>query len=448
MTELQIRNHPGDPLSSLVGQTALTFVAQIVAFVLAFASTTVLARVLGPEGKGMVALIVLIPSMIALFGNLGLGTANVYLIGKKKHPLEEIVGNTTFLFLAITVLTGTAYCIFLPLIRDHVAKGADERLLLVALVILPAELSGTYLTSILLGLGKIGRLSVVRIVRSTTQFLLILLLLVVWRLDILGGVIATAVGMMCGAAIACAVVCRRARVRPVVNKILVRNSIAFGLKAHTGNVLQFFNYRLDYFVVNHFLGAAGLGIYTISVGLAEFIWYIPNSIAYVLFPKNASLDAKTATLVTEQVSRHTLFITTIASLGLFMASKPLIILFFRSDFLSSLLPLWILLPGVVALSLSKVFCADLASRGRPQYGSFAAGISLVVTVVLDLLFIPRYGVVGAALASSLSYTASALIVMVYYLKISGSKIRDVLLVERADLAIYPDTIRRWIHYGE
>jgi O-antigen/teichoic acid export membrane protein len=59
------------------------------------------------------------------------------------------------------------------------------------------------------------------------------------------------------------------------------------------------------------------------------------------------------------------------------------------------------MPGVVALSISKILTSDLAGRGLLQYGAYSSAISLVATVVCDLLLIPKWGIAGAAVASNL-----------------------------------------------
>ena len=103
------------------------------------------------------------------------------------------------------------------------------------------------------------------------------------------------------------------------------------------------------------------------------------------------------------------------------------------------MPLWLLMPGVVALSISKVLSGDLAGRGLLQYGAYASAISLVVTVICDLLLIPRWGIVGAAIASSLSYCSAALLVLFFYTKVSGNGLIDVLIIKKSDLFAYRDS---------
>jgi len=78
----------------------------------------------------------------------------------------------------------------------------------------------------------------------------------------------------------------------------------------------------------------------------------------------------------------------------------------------------VLLPGVVLLGSAKILTNDIAGRGYPHYNSITAGLSLVVTIILNFILIPMMGVVGAALASTLSYVLTFLLSGGFYLSIA------------------------------
>jgi len=85
----------------------------------------------------------------------------------------------------------------------------------------------------------------------------------------------------------------------------------------------------------------------------------------------------------------------------------------------------VLLPGVVLLGGAKVLTNEIAGRGYPHYNSVNSGLALILTVILDLVLIPRYGALGAALASSLAYTAIFFTAIGFYLNVSrGTKERS------------------------
>jgi O-antigen/teichoic acid export membrane protein len=171
------------------------------------------------------------------------------------------------------------------------------------------------------------------------------------------------------------------------------------------------------FIMNYFLGPRDVGIYSISVGLGELLWHFPNAVSFVIFPKAASTRPEVLNIFTPRVFRITLGLTALGAGGLVLFGKPIISFIYSSTFLPAYVPMLALLPGVVLLGGAKVLTNEIAGRGYPHYNSVNAGLALILTVVLDFMFIPRYGVFGAALASSISYTVIFFVAMGFHLAV-------------------------------
>ena len=121
---------------------------------------------------------------------------------------------------------------------------------------------------------------------------------------------------------------------------------------------------------------------------------------------------------TPRVFLITLALTSLGAVVLALLGSFLINLIYTSAFASAYLPLLLLLPGVVLLGGAKVLTNEIAGRGYPQYNSINSGIALVLTVILDLVLIPRYGVPGAAFASSVAYTIIFFTSIIFYRAVS------------------------------
>jgi len=201
---------------------------------------------------------------------------------------------------------------------------------------------------------------------------------------------------------------------PRWNSLVMKTTLKFGLRSYVGNVLQFFNYRLDVFLVNFFLGSASVGIYTVAVAMAEMLWYLPNAVGFVIFPKAANTSAEAMNRFTPRVFRITLMLTAAGAVVLALIGKPFIEIVYSPAFASAYGPMLALLPGVVLLGGGKVLTNEIAGRGYPQYNSIASGVSLVLTIGLDLLLIPTLGVLGAAIASSVAYVAIFILALLFY----------------------------------
>jgi len=413
-----------------------TFITQVCAFGLAFLISMITARVLGPSGKGMVALAVLVPNFASQFLHFGVDIASVYFLGSKKHTLQAILGNSLMVVTATNLVAVPLYIICIPLVSNTIAAGVKPSLLLLASLLLPLNLLSGYLLPIFLGLQRVGKYNFITLWGKVTALFFTVVLVVALRLGVDGAICATILASALMVSWALKELSKDVSVRPILNPGLLKESVFLGFRAYLGNVVQFFNYRLDTFIVNYFVGVTNVGLYSIAVTIAELLWYIPHAVAAILFPRTAATGAEKAKLFTPKVCRNTFLITLIAALGLSVVSKPLIIFIYGEAYAPSVIPLWLLMPGVVALGISKILCGDLAGRGLLQYGAYASAISLIATIICDLFLIPRFGIAGAAIASSFSYCSATLLVLFFYIRVSGNSLTDVLIPRKGDLFAY------------
>src|SRR6185503_11464783 len=64
--------------------------------------------------------------------------------------------------------------------------------------------------------------------------------------------------------------------------------LGLGLKAYVANLLQFLNYRFDYWIVGYFTDLRTLGLYSLASSLGQMLWLLPKSAATVFLPVIAS----------------------------------------------------------------------------------------------------------------------------------------------------------------
>ena len=429
-------DNPVNGSKSYLKNVSLKFASGAIGFVLSIASGMIVARALGVEGNGTAALLLLIPNMIAWFANLGIGRANGYLAGARKHTPQALVGNSLSLVAIISLLIGMAGWITMPLSLQYLSDSNINRpMLTLAFLIVPLALLEVYLEGLLLGLERIAQLSLVTVTRFFSLLALNVLLVVAFRLGIWGVLFSAIAAPSICVVIYSYLLRHDARMRPGFDVRALKAALVFGLQGHVGNVLHFMNLRLDVFIVSFFAGARSVGLYAVSTALAELLPYFSTAFSFVLFPRTASSDPETASQFTPVVARLAAFITIVAAVGLFLVSRPLITLFYSEEFLPSLYPLWILLPGMVSLGYAGVIHSDLSGRGKPYYSTYGAVVSLFVTVGLDLWLIPRWDITGAALASSVAYTINAAMAVYFYLRETGTDPADLLLIRKGDIRI-------------
>jgi Na+-driven multidrug efflux pump len=70
--------------------------------------------------------------------------------------------------------------------------------------------------------------------------------------------------------------------------------------------------------------------------------------------------------------------------------------------------------------------------------TYITGIATIVNIILYIFWIPKYGILGASWAASISHVIALSITLVVYCKISGNKIKDVIFIKKSDLKVYHD----------
>jgi O-antigen/teichoic acid export membrane protein len=409
-------------MSSITKNSTITFSSQILIFALGFVASIILARVLGPGGKGIYALIVLVPALMLKLGSLGIEAANVYFTGSKQYGIKDIVSNSLFCSILLSsILISLFFGVFhLDIFKNFLGSNQINPFYLWLVVLtVPFSLLSGFLISIFLGKENIIIYNKINIFQAIFQLIAITVFVVILKQGVFGAVISYVLGIIGLALVVILFITKFTKITFSFNRKLLKDSTKYGLKAYFGNLTQFLNYRLDMLLVAAFLTPASVGFYSVAVGIAERLWMLPGAIATVLFPRISSLKDTEANSLTPRIARHTFLIIFIFSLILALIAKPLIKILFGSVFLPSVMPLIILLPGIIALGGCKILTADLAGRGKPQFGTYAAFASLVVNIPLNLWLIPKWGISGAAFASSIAYITATLMVMVAFVNGNG-----------------------------
>ena len=192
------------------------------------------------------------------------------------------------------------------------------------------------------------------------------------------------------------------------------------------------------------MGAKQVAYYTIAVGIASLMCFLPDTIGLVLFPTLASIHDETDIhSFTARICRNNLLLVGIASILLGFIGKYLIEIFYGTKYLQSFYAMLLILPGIVGMSIYKILARNFSSRNRQQISIFAGAISLIMNIVLNFLWIPRYGIEGAAFASTVSYCLAGMILLMKTKSESGLPLGKFLLIETQDIGAYGELVSKF-----
>jgi O-antigen/teichoic acid export membrane protein len=401
------------------------------------------ARLLGPEGRGVYALLAQTALLLAMVTNLGLSPATVYLAGRRRFPVGVLawngLGAGLALGLAAAPLTGLVYAL-----APQVFRGVPLDLLALVVLTVPLTLATQLLSTLLLGRQRILAYNALAGVQGLFGAVALL-----GALAVEPSVRAAALALAASAAFALlstvgyvAWAEPEAR-RPAWTRHVLPAALGYGLRGQAANVVQYLTYRLGFFVLNAFAGPAAVGLLSIAVVLAEALWYVTNAMATVLFPRMATMGREVrAAELTAQTARLGLTLTLILALGLGVAAPVALPALFGRDFAGSALPLWLLLPGTVAFALTNVLASALAGWGRPGLNAWASALCFAITLGAAVLVIPHWGAAGAALAMSAGYLAGTAATVAFFTAQTGIPLRALLLPTTADIMRLMQALRR------
>ena len=410
---------------------------QFLAFALSVATAVITARALGPEGNGLYTLVILIPMIAVTFGRMGIGHAANFM-APKMAP-DRLITNVAVISAILGLIT---VAIVLPttiLLKDIFFKDLSLRIIIFISLAIPVYLFHNHLASMVQALYEIGLRNLIVMLQALTNLILLIILVVIFDFGLPGAVIASVISICFVVLLSSALLLQKIRIKNIQLRLsLIRDLFKYGLKTHIGNVLKDLSYRLDILIISYFLPATAVGFYVAAVSLAEIVWKIPDAIGVVLLPRVANISADSAKLLTPAVCRIVFLMVVMMALCLGLFSQKAIVMFFGAEFLPSKIPLLLLLPGMISLTLWKIIATDMIAEGFPTEYSLTALISLISMVILDVLLIPQYGINGAAFATTIAYACSTISIIFIYRRFTKVAFRDLLVPTKMDLSLYRD----------
>jgi O-antigen/teichoic acid export membrane protein len=425
---------------SIRQDTLRTLLFQVVALFAGVVTNIIVARTLGPEGKGLLAFLRQALFVAVNLGGLGLATAAVQHIGKQRFSGNTMAGTQLVLAAGLGVICAAGMALMLPLYRERM--DLPPILILAFLPIVILSLVQTNLSGVFIGLGRIRDDNILRVLSPLAWMIGAVIVLGVLRANQVAGTLTWIVAQAVSAIAALAWVWVVARPRLAGFRKCARASLRFGIEAYLANLVWTLLLRADTMLLGYLSGAMAVGIYSVSVLLAEMLWYLSRALATALSPRIAGATREEAILLAQRAARLGFWAVLIAGLSLAVIVHPLVRLTFGRAFLPSVTPFLLLLPGTIFGALASPLSLYFTQQcGRPRVNALMSGAGLTVNLALNAFWIPRYGPSGAAAASSIAYTLVALLLVWRCGREPGFRITRLLRPRREDVELVRELIR-------
>lgn len=374
-------------------------------------SGIIAARMLGPENRGYLALLILIPVALSQLGSLGLPLAVTYEFSRDERmgggALRNIWRTATGIVLILLVIHAAILTVLVS------GRALDVQIAAaITLLIIPAESAQMYGLAILQGRRDFRAFNILRLLPSVTYSAMAILAILVdagslpqFALWFTGSYLAVS-------ALTLTTALHRSPPRAVPEAPQSSFMLRFGLRGILGAVSPMESLRLDQAIVGLVLSPAALGLYVVGVSFTNLPRFVAQSIGMVAYPHvTAEHDPASA--------RKSMWGFVLLSFGLCLAIViPLEVLagwlvptFFGEAFAPAVGIMQILLVSSLFLGARRVLTDTSRGIGQPGLGTVAEIASWLSLVPAIAVLAPRFGAAGVALAFTTSAAISFMVLI-------------------------------------
>ena len=396
----RLRAQAGGAATSSLVATALIQLLNVVTGI-------ILARTLGPSGRGELAAVVLWPTMLWTVGNLGVVDSVTFHSARRTAPQRSIV--STSLAIAL-VQSGVLVAIGLVLVPLVLAKqeASVVRDCLIFLASIPTSLVTLYLASVLNGTHRFVPFNVVRATVFLGNAAGLVALAIASELTVTSAMIAYLASQVLTVLIAVIFVLPSSGPPSRPQRLLAREMLAYGWRSQLSTISNLLNERVDQLVISIVLAPASLGLYVVAWTMTSLSSMIGYSVTFAALPRVA--QAKSAEERRARAHRYVFltFISTAAvTVPVLLLAPEILRIVFGGDFVQATGVTRVLLVASIPLGTARVLEAVLKGINRPLHAGLAEGAGLIVTAVGLAALLPTLGLMGAAITSLAAYLLSA-----------------------------------------
>ncbi len=384
-----------------------------------FLSSIFVIRALGPELRGYYTFLGILGFFLVPIFSFGFLSGLGYYVASKKYLPKDISKSV----IVVALLRSGIIIIAVLLLKYFNLLGETGNklsvwYLLPVLFTFPLNMMKESFHRILLSDSQYVKANKLSIIYSIVSPLIVFILVVVFKFNFTGVVIAIVISNIINFILTIVFVNELYSVsdlRKPYDNIFVKEVFSYGIKGWIGDIAVTTNNRVDQLILSYFLPPASLGVYSICGSLGQMLWILPGSIRQILFNKNAALENETDRKSITARYHAFFMITGIVITVLFIVLAKYIVKFlYGIDFLPAVVPLQIYLVGTGIYIGTMILTKYFVGTKQIIINSYIQLFSAIIGLITALLLISDYGIIGAAISSSIAYIASYCLALYYF----------------------------------
>lgn len=396
-----------------------TSLSKVISLIFTFLIGIIISRTYGTDGKGEITLLLLIPTLIAVYASFSIGEGFLYFIGKNKiskTKFDQFLVLSLYYFLPVLIILYLFTFFFVTKFNYY---------FLPQLFLIISFFYNTILKFSIRGALNFSKFNIAQILEPLF-IILFLVALVYLKIDV--RLLLWAYGISYFLINFYLYYYIKRSLKNEQSDTTFKDLFNYSYKVHFFRILNFTEAKFDILIIGFFLTEADVGIYSIAVSITLiFQSIIQNSISTVLLPILVKSDYKKQIRVTQNYFKLSLFLALLFLFSLLIIGQFFITKAYGIEFSSAYLPMIILLIGTLIKSPTACINSFFKSSGKPEELYKTSIYSVIVNIILCFILIPAYSIIGAAISSSISYFIYGSIMIYKFKKTSNFALRKLMV---------------------
>jgi O-antigen/teichoic acid export membrane protein len=417
-----------------------TIFTQIPAMLISIIAGIFITRILGPEGKGVFSVYSANAEILALLFAFGTTQGIVYFIANKKiseYKIQAIALSVLFLSIILNFFVVFYIKSEVAFVQDYENVFFKTYLFLLFVVMF----SNSLIVSFLKAKKQFKKINVITILSAVLNLIVFATLFVLIKKEVLAYsinlvFIISLVLLFVNLLFYLILFFTTYTFSPNFNLNFKKEILPFykfSFVGFLGMMVNFLNYRLDVWFVSYYKGPLQLGLYALAVNFAQFIMMISKIVSSVMMPYLSEDNLAYRRKIFKVYSRLNFSIIFILCVVLYFIGEYLLVFLYGEEFFDSVVPFKILIIGMLFTGPSQLFSSYLSASGRNDLCLYTNLTGLLFTLVLDVILIPRYGIIGSAYATLFSYLSIFLVYLGILLIKEKFNFFEMILLRRNDI---------------
>jgi O-antigen/teichoic acid export membrane protein len=394
-----------------------TFFSRFLILILNFGLVIYSTNMWGSEGKGVISIVIADLTIISFFANIFVGSSMTYFASKYKT--EKILPFAYLWSILIGVLIPLTFSF------DHTAGYSNY---LIALSVLSSLLAAN--VNLFVGQQNIRMFNLYTVLQQFVHIVFITVIVYIIKITSVDSYFIAQIGCFAVLFLVSAFqVLKQCNFKNIsFSKEIGSKLFDYGWKTQLSVFLQFLNNRLSFYFLEYFRGIVSVGIFSVGIAFSEAIWTVSRSLSVVLYADVVNNKNSNEAIEKTKVSLRVSFLITLLFLiVMLLIPAEVYSMIFGKDFSQTKEIVLFLSPGILAIAVSNIIGYYFAGINKLRILNVKAIIGLIFTVISSFFIIPKWGIRGACVITSISYCLSSALLFWRFYQITDFHIKDFIL---------------------